>query len=539
MAATYHDVLSPPDLHPAFNLIYRTEADRIAGTNEVNGVTLAASNIGQLAKQLDNNSYWELLTVTPSITWAQISGGVRQPTTADIDIYISTTGSDTTGDGSQSTPYATFDRAFRDVQDKDIRHNVIIHPAAGTYTSFPNFLDLQITPGGRLIIDASGETYPVTAGPFTVATVTGVGAQDIWGNELANDLQVSGAPGWSVDQFYGKYLHFTGGNWQDYVTPVWKNTSDTVRTIYDWHTFQAGDTFNIVTPPVVIDVNHSIHITGRKSSQSIQIEDRPQFAIVGCHFKVAADYDYNAPLFFEELSAVFSFTTFQDKFDTDQYSIPVSIKTVEYNVAGIAAGVLAVDELGEQYTFANHILSMNGALPTAAGIDLFVRDQNTGVAISAFACRRRVFSSGNSGMNYALIGGHSTAFNGSIPQKFGGWESLYEIFIEQIGWSGTALNIQGQVGLELNTVYIEAANLPVSCNNNSYCLATWLKGGTIGNAYALEINRGSQLVIPTVADVTILGTSGAVKFTFDGTTHATWPTTGNFYSKVNSFVVSE
>jgi hypothetical protein len=86
---------------------------------------------------------------------------------------------------------------------------------------------------------------------------------------------------------------------------------------------------------------------------------------------------------------------------------------------------------------------------------------------------------------------------------------------------------------------IEAADLPVSLDDGSNMIVAWLKGTTIGNAYAVELRRGSQMHITNTTHVTILGSSGAVKFTLDGTTHAAWPTSGNFHSKVNSFVVSE
>lgn len=536
MGTVNHSVLSQPNLHPAFNLIYRTEADRIAGTNEVNSVTLAAANIGQDAKQLDNNSRWELLTVTPSITWAQISGGQKQPTTADVDLYISTTGDDDTGDGSLSTPYATFDRALRDVQDKDIRHAVIIHPAEGNYATMPSDWDLKISPGGRLITDASDQPYPVVAGPFTISAVAGVGAADAFGTELATDL-TAGTPGWSADAYYGKFIHFTSGNWAGYVLPVWKNTTDTIRTIYDWHTFANGDTFNIVDCPVTIDISHDVRISA--SIDSISNTQMPQLIFCGIKLKIQSMVAYDIPFYLKDISTVFSFCTLQDKWDTDAFSIPIERNNSDLNAFQVPLGLLANEKLREWFTYAFWILSMDGAVPAASGTDMLITGQDVRRDTTAMACRRKVFSNSASKLSYLLIGGY-TNFAGAGPSaQSSGYEVLDHIFIEQIGFTDVGINAAARLGLEVDTVYMETVDLPMSLKDGSYALIKWLKGNTIGDAYALEINRKSHAAIPTVADVTILGTVGAVKFTFDNTTHVAWPISGAFHSKANSFVVSE
>lgn len=51
----------------------------------------------------------------------------------DMDIYVSTAGSDVTGDGSVGNPYATRTHVYNNVLPDTINHNVMINIGAGTY----------------------------------------------------------------------------------------------------------------------------------------------------------------------------------------------------------------------------------------------------------------------------------------------------------------------------------------------------------------------------------------------------------------------
>src|SRR5262249_27911505 len=55
--------------HVIESFSFATAAARILGT----GSTLAAADIGRVALQSDNNTYWRLLSATP--TWQQIAAG--------------------------------------------------------------------------------------------------------------------------------------------------------------------------------------------------------------------------------------------------------------------------------------------------------------------------------------------------------------------------------------------------------------------------------------------------------------------------------
>jgi hypothetical protein len=539
MATVNHSALQPPNNHGAFNLIYRTEADRVAGTNEVNGVTLTADNIGQLAKQLDNGYYYELLTVSPSITWRQVTGGVKQKTTTDIDIWISTTGSDTTGDGSASTPYATFTRAFREVQDLDLRHKATIHPAAGTYTDFPQFIRQTVGPGGLPVIDASHNTAPVVAGPFTVDTVTGEGPVGPFGTSLATNIKATGTPGWTANQYYGKFIRCLTGNWAGHLLPVWSNTTDTIRTYYDWQTWAPGDTFEIVSAPVIVDIDHEIQVIGETSGEVLYGSFNPKFLIGGVEFQIDTGDAFIPPMYFEGFSLIFSFVNLIDVYDTDSDSIPLVVRDGSFNFALAPSGSFYNDKLEVWFTYAMAILSMNGAEPTATGIDLAMIGNIAGQGAASFMCRRSVYSdSSDDSLFWVMAGGYTNLLSGQTRAISQGSSTFSHLYIEQIGYTTTALKVSSKK-ISVPAVYVAVCNLPMSLNDGSFAVVDWFKGGTIGNAYALEINRGSHMVIPDVTDVTIAGTTGAVKFTFDGTTHAAWPTSGNFHSKVNSYVVSE
>lgn len=87
---------------------------------------------------------------TPKVDWAaadgvrdtdmnRIEGNIldlynRRPIESSIHLYVATTGSDTTGDGSQESPYATITKALSMVPANLNTYSAIIFIAAGAYT---------------------------------------------------------------------------------------------------------------------------------------------------------------------------------------------------------------------------------------------------------------------------------------------------------------------------------------------------------------------------------------------------------------------
>lgn len=72
-----HSQILPKDNHPIYTWSYSTEAARLADTSFV------VSDIGKLAWEVDNNTFWVLLSVTP-ISWAAINTTAAPATSLNI-----------------------------------------------------------------------------------------------------------------------------------------------------------------------------------------------------------------------------------------------------------------------------------------------------------------------------------------------------------------------------------------------------------------------------------------------------------------------
>jgi len=91
-------------------------------------------------------------------------------TTADQTIYVSTTGSDETGDGSSGNPYATIQHVWDNVLPWYIYHDIVIQLADGTYT-----LSADLVLSGKLgdgIVTIQGNTADRTLVTIDGATQT-------------------------------------------------------------------------------------------------------------------------------------------------------------------------------------------------------------------------------------------------------------------------------------------------------------------------------------------------------------------------------
>lgn len=71
-----HNSLGLGDIHRLANWEYATAVARLAATG------FTADDIGKIAKQIDNNTFWELTAVTPA--WLQVGGGSN----IQVDITI-------------------------------------------------------------------------------------------------------------------------------------------------------------------------------------------------------------------------------------------------------------------------------------------------------------------------------------------------------------------------------------------------------------------------------------------------------------------
>ncbi len=161
-------------------------------------------------------------------------------TEADRDYYISTTGSDTTGNGSATAPYATLEKV-RDVLPLCIKHVINIYILAGTYYEHPNFYGKYLTGSGE--INIIGATSRLT----TLQTATGGDDENADG---LGEIVVAGA-GWNVNDYAGKMVLFvTTTGISDIIyykyARIISNTADTLLTHRLYFTPGVNTTFYIV-----------------------------------------------------------------------------------------------------------------------------------------------------------------------------------------------------------------------------------------------------------------------------------------------------
>ena len=177
-----------------------------------------------------------------------LAGIVLPATTKNLTIWVSTTGDDTTGNGSAGKPYLTITKAFEQVPHV-IRHKINVRIGAGAYTDWPRVIRHVAEGDGQLTVEGLG-TPTVVAGPFTLTGAADLGSGRGW------DLTVATA-GWGVDDYAGKFIRFTDtGDLIDRIIPVHRNSADIIETL-DTATYgasipAAGTTFNVIEPTVEV-----------------------------------------------------------------------------------------------------------------------------------------------------------------------------------------------------------------------------------------------------------------------------------------------
>ena len=88
-------------------------------------------------------------------------GDGAQAITTATDYYVSTSGSDTTGDGSSGSPWASIDKAMTELDKWVILADVTIHIAKGSYPTTSQ-LTIAHTNGSKIKLDGAYETDTLT-----------------------------------------------------------------------------------------------------------------------------------------------------------------------------------------------------------------------------------------------------------------------------------------------------------------------------------------------------------------------------------------
>lgn len=182
-------------------------------------------------------------------------------TSTDLDIYVSTTGSDITGDGSLANPYRTRQKAY-DSLPKFIDNKVTIHLAAGTYTDLARFPTLSISPN----------SYVRVLGTLDRSSLfTCTGGDDVNADGYA-EFEVSGES-WTANEHAGKMIEVvtqdgSGEIYSKYI-PVHSNDATKLYTPQQYFTPSGLTTFYLVSPLTIINTSgNNAEIVSRSTIDS-------------------------------------------------------------------------------------------------------------------------------------------------------------------------------------------------------------------------------------------------------------------------------
>lgn len=188
--------------------------------------------------------------------------------------YISTTGSDLTGDGSAANPYYSIQRCLKDMKPQRNVHNTYIYCAAGTYdmsTQGPIHIQCRTLGTGQLFI------MPADASIANWYTQLDAGGSfDTNTDCVHTDTDKS----WSTDQWVGKFVRIssvksgslpTEGTETTYRNiPIIRNGANWVECAYTFNNNENWNAYTIVEPAVKITIdNNTLSFIGSVVIRSI------------------------------------------------------------------------------------------------------------------------------------------------------------------------------------------------------------------------------------------------------------------------------
>ena len=194
--------------------------------------------------------------------------GCYESTQAVMTIYVDpTNGSDVSGDGSSTYPYASL--SFLDTFPREIDHNVRVM-LLNDLDMVASPLNLNFTMGPNGCFSLIGRAAPTTvntsagAGPFTVTVAASHGTAPT--TDYAHILTFADA--WGVDELYGKWLRFESGSNAGEVFQIHTNSANSI-TIRGgcFANPSAGDTISIIEPTVTLSCQRiNIEMTGPENN---------------------------------------------------------------------------------------------------------------------------------------------------------------------------------------------------------------------------------------------------------------------------------
>lgn len=179
-------------------------------------------------------------------------------TTSDMGIYVSVTGSDTAGNGSITSPYATPAKAYSTVP-YTINHAVHVHIGAGSYgtDAWPYKIKNTYGDSGVLSFDASSAMTEVES-----SLTIDVGGFNYDMLYVSSEITVVGG-GLVPNAYAGMFIQYTSGVGIGLLAPIIGNTATEISIGPFDVTPNDGDTFRIISPGAEIELDNGLyHLTG-------------------------------------------------------------------------------------------------------------------------------------------------------------------------------------------------------------------------------------------------------------------------------------
>jgi hypothetical protein len=167
--------------------------------------------------------------------------------------YIATTGSDTTGDGTQSNPFATVDKAIEYIPI-NVPDNTCytIKVANGEYDNFPNF-HRNLGNNSNIIFDGYEQPIELNEEEYEI--------EDITSSNGKTKLSVSASM--TTDEYANRSIIITSGTYIGYIFPIISNGEDYILTIEPVNYLLSGtETFKFIEPGVIFSQSINTSMSG-------------------------------------------------------------------------------------------------------------------------------------------------------------------------------------------------------------------------------------------------------------------------------------
>lgn len=451
----------------------------------------------------------------------RIIGRIFCATTRNMDIYVATTGNDSTGKGSVGNPYKTVIRALENVAPL-IKHRIRILIGDGAYTdAFPSGVRREFTDKGCLTFEASGDPVIVDAGPYT-ATVTAIGM-----SSSAYKVVVTGNP-WTNDQHMGCWIRMLSGANAGYLMPIFSNGTDNIICNKTELPIATGDTFEVVDTPVTITQTTGIGFRATDLDGHVQFGAPDQWNIsrigmAGILFKSLSAVDQPGSFQFLEGSYVVDFCRFLET-GNDKAALGLFVGTIDYNAMVDSAVFLhSIHNNWKGWSF--QVLTNDSVVPI-----------NIDATISLFGPTSILYNACTRGRIEVEHDAQTTLNACAANQVRVLFAKVYAaIYIDGCGIGASGMDLS-QALVKLNLVHFENVLDAIIAKHS--CISSIIVSANVitVTGYGLIATACSTYTSAYGFDPT--GATGAINFPFS--VPAAWPASGNGVNDGNgSFVLTE